>query len=277
MDPIAIRIGPLAVHWYGILVVTGALAGAYVSSSEAKRRGWDPDNIWNALFVTLVFGIIGARLYHVLTPSPSSGLSVSYFLQHPEHIIATWQGGLGIYGGFAGGVLGFFIYARLNHLDFWRWADVAILGLPLGQAIGRWGNFINQELYGKPTALPWGIYIDPAHRYAGYESYSRFHPTFLYESIWNIGVCVFLIFISRRWGEKLLKGEVLCVYLVLYPLGRILMELVRLDSLTAGGVPVATWVSIALLSGSAAVIVFRRFVIKEQPSPWDSELKPANV
>ena len=275
MDPIAIRIGPIAIHWYGILIVVGALAGAYLSSREAKRRGWDPEHIWNALFVTLVFGIIGARLYHVLTPSPSSGLSISYFLQHPEHIIATWQGGLGIYGGLAGGVLGFYVYARLNRLDFWRWGDVAIIGLPLGQAIGRWGNFVNQELYGRPADLPWAIYIDPAHRYAGYESYSHFHPTFLYESLWNLGVCVVLIYLARRWGEQLLKGEIVCVYLILYPVGRILMEFVRLDSLTAGGIAVATWVSIGLIVLSVAVILFRRLVMKEQPSPWTSELKPA--
>lgn len=274
MDPIALRIGPIAVHWYGILVVLGALAGAFLASTEAKGRGWDPDHIWNALFVTLIVGIIGARLYHVLTPSPSSGLDLGYFLRHPEYIIATWQGGLGIYGAIVGGVLGFYIYARFSHLDFWAWSDVAIMGLPLGQAIGRWGNFVNQELYGKPTDLPWGIYIDPAHRYSGYETYSHFHPTFLYESLWNLGVCIALVYIARRWGERLLRGEILSVYLVLYPVGRILMEFVRLDSLTTGGIPVATWVSIGLIVLSCGVILFRRLVIREQPSPWSSQAKP---
>ncbi len=262
MDPIALRIGPIAVHWYGILVVAGALAGAFLAATEAKRRGWNPDHIWNGLFLTLIFGIIGARLYHVLTPSPSSGLDFSYFLRHPEYIIATWQGGLGIYGGIAGGVLGFYIYARLNRLDFWAWADVAIMGVPLGQAIGRWGNFINQELYGRPTDLPWGIYIDPAHRYPGYEMYSRFHPTFLYESLWNLGVCIVLVYLARRWSERLLKGEILCAYLILYPVGRILMEFVRLDSLTAAGAPIATWVSAGLIVVSTAAIVLRRLVFR---------------
>lgn len=262
MDPIAVRIGPIAVHWYGILVVAGALAGAFLAAAEAKRRGWNPDHIWNGLFLTLIFGIIGARLYHVLTPSPSSGLDFGYFLRHPEYIIATWQGGLGIYGAIAGGVLGFYIYARLNRLDFWAWADVAIMGVPLGQAIGRWGNFVNQELYGRPTDLPWGIYIDPAHRYPGYEMYSRFHPTFLYESLWNLGVCIVLVYLARRWGERLLKGEILCAYLILYPVGRILMEFVRLDSLTAGGAPIATWVSAGLIVASSAAILLRRLVFR---------------
>ena len=273
MDPIALRLGPISVHWYGILIVLGALAGAYVASREAKRRGWDPDHIWNALFITLVLGIIGARLYHVLTPSPSSGLSIAYFLSHPEYIVATWQGGLGIYGGIAGGMLGFYLYTRFNHLDFWRWADVAIIGLPVGQAIGRWGNFVNQELYGRPADLPWGIYIDPAHRYPGYEAYSRFHPTFLYESLWSLGVFLVLIYMSRRWGERLLKGELVCVYLVLYPLGRILVEFYRLDSTAVSGIPVAQWLSAVVIVVSAAVIAYRRFIGHEQPSSWDSELK----
>ena len=273
MDPIALRLGPISVHWYGILIVAGALAGAYAAAREARRRGWDPDHIWNALFVTLIFGIVGARLYHVLTPSPSSGLSVEYFLKHPEYIFATWQGGLGIYGGLAGGVLGFYLYARFKHLDFWRWADVAIIGLPLGQAIGRWGNFVNQELYGRPTDLPWGIHIDPGHRYAGYEAYSRFHPTFLYESLWCLGIFLILRHLSRRWGERLLKGELLCVYLILYPLGRILVEFYRLDSTAVGGVPVAQWLSAVVMVGSAGVIAYRRLFLHEQPSSWDSELK----
>jgi phosphatidylglycerol---prolipoprotein diacylglyceryl transferase len=274
MNPIAIRIGPIAVHWYGILIVAGALAGAYVASREAKRRGWDPDHIWNSLFLTLVLGIVGARLYHVLTPSPSSGLTLSYFIQHPEYIIATWQGGLGIYGGIAGGILGFYLYMRWNRLDFLKWADLAIMGLPLGQAIGRWGNFVNQELYGRPTTLPWGIYIDPAHRYPGYESYNYFHPVFLYESIWNVGVCVVLVYVAHRWGERLLKGEILTVYLILYPLGRILMEFVRLDSTTVGSVPVAQIVSVVCIVIAAAVLVYRRKVVGEQPSGWASERKP---
>jgi phosphatidylglycerol---prolipoprotein diacylglyceryl transferase len=271
MNPVAIRIGPIAVHWYGILIVAGALVGAYVASREARRRGWDPDHIWNALFLTLVLGIIGARLYHVLTPSPSSGLTIEYFLRHPEYIIATWQGGLGIYGGIAGGILGFYLYTRWNRLDFLKWADLAIIGLPLGQAIGRWGNFVNQELYGRPTDLPWGIYIDPAHRYPGFEAYSYFHPTFLYESIWNLGVCLILIYVAHRWAERLLKGEILTVYLILYPLGRIIMEFVRLDSTSVGAIPVAQLVSLGCIVVAGMVMAYRRIVVHEQPSGWASE------
>ena len=271
MDPIAFRLGPIVVHWYGILIVAGALAGAWLSSWEAKKRGWNSEHIWNALFVTLVLGIIGARLYHVLTPSPSSGLTVSDFLRHPELIFATWKGGLGIYGGIAGGLLGFYLYCRFAHLDFWQWVDVATIGLPLGQAIGRWGNFINQELYGRPTDLPWGIYIAPPYRHAGYENYSHFHPTFLYESIWNLGVCLLLLYASRRWGRRLLRGEILSFYLILYPLGRILMEFVRLDSAEIGGVPIAQWVSALSIAVSAGVIAYRRVVIREQPTPWTAE------
>jgi phosphatidylglycerol:prolipoprotein diacylglycerol transferase len=271
MNPVAIRVGPIAVHWYGILIVAGALVGAYVASREARRRGWDPDHIWNALFLTLVLGIIGARLYHVLTPSPSSGLTIEYFLRHPEYIIATWQGGLGIYGGIAGGILGFYLYTRGNRLDFLKWADLAMIGLPLGQAIGRWGNFVNQELYGRPTDLPWGIYIDPAHRYPGFETFSYFHPTFLYESIWNLGVCLVLLYMAHRWGERLLKGEILTVYLILYPMGRIIMEFVRLDSTSVGTIPVAQIVSLGCVVVAGVVMAYRRIVVHEQPTGWLSE------
>lgn len=271
MNPIAIRVGPVAVHWYGILIVAGALAGAFVAAREAKRRGWDPDHIWNGLFLTLVLGIVGARLYHVLTPSPSSGLSIEYFLKHPEAMLATWQGGLGIYGGIAGGVLGFYIYTRSAHLDFLRWVDLAIIGLPLGQAIGRWGNFVNQELYGAPSNLPWAIYIDPAHRYAGFEAYERFHPTFLYECVWDLLVFGALLYLAHRYGERLLKGEILTIYLILYPLGRILMEFVRLDSASVGAVSIAQLVSAACMVVAALVLIYRRLVLRESPGSWDSE------
>lgn len=274
MNPIAVRFGPVAIHWYGVIIVAGALAGAFLSAREAKRRGWDPDHIWNGLFLTLVLGIVGARLYHIFTPSPSSGLTFEYFWKHPEAIIATWQGGLGIYGGIAGGILGFYIYARSARLDFVRWVDVAMIGLPLGQAIGRWGNFVNQELYGGPTDLPWAIYIDPLHRYAGYEAYERFHPTFLYESLWDLMICGVLLYLAHRFGERLLKGDLLTVYLILYPLGRVLMEFVRLDSLTVGAVPIAQIVSGVCLVLAAAVMVYRRFVAREQPGSWSSERKP---
>lgn len=271
MNPIAIKIGPFAIHWYGILIVAGALAGAFVAAREARRRGWDPEHIWNSLFLTLLLGIIGARLYHVLTPSPSSGLSISHFLEHPEAIFATWQGGLGIYGAIAGGVLGFYIYTRMARLDFLSWLDLAMIGLPLGQAIGRWGNFVNQELYGKPTDLPWAIYIDSQHRYLGFEEFEYFHPTFLYESLWNLMVFGLLLYLAHRFGERLLRGEITNIYLILYPVGRIWLEFLRLDSLTVGQVPVAQIISAIVVALAVFVLIARRKVLHEQPISWESQ------
>jgi len=165
MDPIAFHIGPLSVHWYGITIVVATLVGSYVANLEAKRRGQDPDHVWNALLLCLVLGIIGARLYHVFSSPRGGMLGWDYYRQNPVAILQIWHGGLGIYGAVVGGLLGIYIYARLNKLSFLQWADIGAMGLILAQVIGRWGNFINQELYGYPTNLPWGIAIAPPYSY----------------------------------------------------------------------------------------------------------------
>jgi phosphatidylglycerol:prolipoprotein diacylglycerol transferase len=154
IDHYGIQLGPLYIRFYGIILMTGALAGAWLASREAQRRGRDPQHIWDALMWVLIPGVIGARLYHVLTPSPSMGITPLWYLQNPLEILAIWKGGLGIYGALAGGSLGLWLYTQRNKLDFWAWLDIAAPGLALAQAIGRWGNFVNQELYGAPTSVP---------------------------------------------------------------------------------------------------------------------------
>lgn len=267
MNSIAVHIGPLAIHWYGLLIVGGALAGATVAARRAKAAGDDPDHVWNVLLWCLVLGIVGARLYHVVSSPQGTDVGLRYYLQNPLEVLAVWKGGLGIYGAVAGGLLGLYLYTRLNGLSFWRWADFAVPGLALGQAIGRWGNYVNQELYGYPTDLPWGIYIDPAHRLPGFEAYERFHPTFLYESLLNLLVFAAPLWAGRRFAGRLLEGDLLLLYGVLYPVGRILVETQRPDAWLVAGVPAAQWVAVGAIALSLGLVWYRRQRIQPVPAP----------
>jgi phosphatidylglycerol---prolipoprotein diacylglyceryl transferase len=223
---------------------------------DAPWRPWDPDHVWNGIIICLLLGLIGARLYHVLTPSPSMAAvgihsPLDYF-RNPAMLINLRLGGLGIYGGIAGGLLGLIWYTRRHRLPTRAWADVAVIGLALGQAVGRWGNFFNQELYGRPTDLPWAVAIEPLYRLPDYQQFSHFHPAFLYESLWNFLTFVLLLALFRRYRQRLLPGDLLASYLILYAVGRTLLETVRLDSRTLSiaaidlGLPVATVVSLLL-------------------------------
>ena len=279
MDPVALQIGPLQVHWYGILVVGGAVLGAFVAGRLAKRDGQNPEHIWNMLTVILLLGIIGARLYHVFSRPAGGFIGWDYYREHPIEIIAFWHGGfrgLGIYGGVAGGLLGLFLYTYFAKLRFLQWADYAAPGLLLAQAIGRWGNYINQELYGPPTTQPWGIAIDCQHRYGDFlcppdgvvAADARFHPTFLYESLWNFTGFVLLYWIATRFHDRLRDGDVLFMYLIIYPLGRFWIELMfRPDAWTLGNLPTASVFSlVAIVIGIAGLVINHRFRAKPAPA-----------
>ncbi len=262
MDPIAFQIGPLTVRWYGLLIVFGAVVAAFIASREAKRRGEDPDHVWSAFIWLLIGGIIGARLQYVISSSIEHPAYIQEYLNNPIKIIATWEGGVGIFGAILGGGLAFYLYTRRSHLNFLHWADIIIVGLPFAQAIGRWGNFFNQELYGGPTNLPWGIAIDCNHRVAPYfcppqgdfTEATRFHPTFLYESLWNLFVGFTLVFLARRYGDRWPDGSLFNLYLVFYPIGRFLVEFIRLGTPFAFGLTIGQMTS--LIAGLAAFIVF---------------------
>ena len=236
--------------------------------TDTPWRIWNPEHVWNGIIWALVLGVIGARLYHVFTPSPSMaalGIESPFdYFRHPYQLVNIRSGGLGIYGGLAGGALGLFIYTRRARIPMLPWADLAVVGLALGQAIGRWGNFFNQELYGSPTSLPWAIRIEPRFRLADYVNFDRFHPAFLYESIWSFLTFLLLYYLTKRYADKLLPGEVMALYLILHAIGRSLLELVRLDSRTmnlAGldvNLAIATVVSIAVAVIAAALVLFRR-------------------
>jgi phosphatidylglycerol:prolipoprotein diacylglycerol transferase len=242
--------------------------------TDAPWRTWNPDFAWAGVAWALVFAVIGARLYHVLTPSPSMAAvgiesALDYF-RNPMQLINIRSGGLGIYGGIIGGALGMYLYVRRHRVSAIAWADLAVVGLALGQFIGRWGNFFNQELYGQPTDLPWAVYIDPIYRLDAYINFETFHPAFLYESLWSLLTFLVLLTLARRKRKSLQVGDLTALYLVFYAVGRILLEIVRLDSRTVSlagidlGIPVATLVSIIIAIPMAALLLWRHVFHKEQ-------------
>jgi phosphatidylglycerol:prolipoprotein diacylglycerol transferase len=268
MPPSGFFIGPLYIRFYVILIMLGAVAAAFMAEHEARRRKLNTEFVWDALILVLIGGIIGARLWHIFTPPPSmlvldptTGQYVNpYFINGiPQilEIISIWKGGLGIPGAIIGGALALYLYCRRRKMSFLMWADIAVPGVALAQAIGRWGNFFNQELYGKPSTLPWAIYIDPVNRVPGYTQYSTFQPLFLYESLWNLLNMGLLLFLERRYPEKLKYGDLLLIYLIGYPFGRFWLEFLKLDSPRVGTININQTVMVVVLVISAALLIWR--------------------
>jgi len=250
-NPVLVRIGPIVIYWYGVLIVSGAMLAAHMASKLSSRNGHDPEIAWNLLLVCLLTGVIGARLYHILS-------SWEYYRLHPGQMFGLQMSGFGIFGAFLGGLFGVWVYTRHQKLRFLEWADYTAPGLLLAQAIGRWGNFFNQELYGYPTDLPWGIYIAPEHRLPGLETFERFHPTFLYESVLNFAGFLILYHLARNWRKSRLYGDLLFLYGIVYSVIRFFIEFQRPDAWKLGGVPVAQWVSVGLLVLFASLMLIRR-------------------
>ena len=254
------QIGPLTIRYYALIMLGGIIAASILSYFIAKRQGKNTDVILDSLTWVVVGGVIGARIWHILTPTASNvaqGITTMYYLTHPLDAIAIWKGGLGIPGAVAGGALAFYLYARKRKLHFGEWADVFAPGLALGQAIGRWGNFINQEVYGSPSTLPWAITIDPANRLPEYQDIATYHPLFLYESIFNLLNMGFLLWLSRKYTDKLKGGDVFLTYLVSYPIFRFFMEFLRLDSSMVGGINANQTMMLVIAVASAGFLVWR--------------------
>lgn len=248
------------VAYYGIVIMFGAVAGAWLAAREAKRRGHDPEIVWDLLVYLIIGGVIGARLWHVFTPPPSSieqGITTVYYLTHPLDLINLRKGGLGIPGAVIGGAIALYFYSRKHKLNFAEWADIAAPSLALGQAIGRFGNYFNQELYGAPTNLPWKIFIEPRYRVSGFENYEYFHPLFLYESLLSFANVFFLMWLTRRLEGRLKPGDVLLTYLITYPVIRFSLDFLRLDASELGGIN-ANQTFMAIVAVAAAVALFLR-------------------
>jgi phosphatidylglycerol---prolipoprotein diacylglyceryl transferase len=228
--------GFLTIRWYAVCILGGAMFAAWVGARRVAARGYDPEHAWNLLALGLITAIAVARAWYVFFEWPSfRGRSLLY-------IVNPATGGIAIHGAIVGAIVAVLIYTRWNRLNFVEWLDLGAPCMAIGQAIGRWGNFFNQEAYGRPTDLPWGLRIDPDRRIAPYndlQTYgeqTRFHPTFLYESLWNTGVVIALLLIERRFRRRLLVGDIFLLYGILYSCGRFWIEGLRTDSLCTSGV-----------------------------------------
>lgn len=259
LDPIALQLGPLSIHWYGIILGTAALVGLLMALREAKRVGMDPETIMDVVMYAVPAAIIGARIYYVVFRWDE------YYSSHPGEIIAVWQGGIAIHGALIASVLTAYIYSRVKKVSFWRIADIVAPSLLMGQAIGRWGNFMNQEAHGGPVSLEFlqslhlpqfiidQMYIlDPLTN-----TYSYYHPTFLYESVWNL-IGVILLLVIRR-VVALRRGDLFLSYVIWYSIGRFFIEGLRTDSLMlTETLRIAQVISLALLAFALVMMIVLR-------------------
>jgi len=229
--PIFVQVGPLAIRWYGVLMAAAMAVGLWLAYRDARRRGVDPEELLKASELALLGGLVGARLYYV-------AFNWDYYSRALPKIIAVWEGGLAIHGGLLGGLLLGGGYAWWKRLPLPRYLDIVAPSLALGQGIGRWGNFFNEEAFGTPTSLPWKLYISPPHRPLLYAQEEFFHPTFLYEALWDFLVFALLLWVLR---DRVARAPtcLFWIYLGLYSVGRLIVEGFRTDSLMLGSIRVA--------------------------------------
>ena len=220
LPAVALQLGSVTIYWYGVTMVLAIAVGVMVARNLAQRTGLaQPQAVYDLAFVVALSALAGARLYAVLLFWPD-------YAADPWEIFKVWHGGLAIHGALAAGALTLLVYCRRKRYSFWAWADILAVALPAGQAIGRWGNYFNQELFGPPTSLPWGIFIDPAYRPAGFEQAVVFHPVFLYESLLNLALFLLL---WRLFRHRRQVGVMVAAYVAGYGIIRLLMEQLRLD------------------------------------------------
>ncbi|MES2210325.1 MAG: prolipoprotein diacylglyceryl transferase [Chloroflexota bacterium] len=256
VDPIAFHLGPLPVYWYGIAYAAGLFASYLVLVRQARRFGQDPELVGNGLIVIAIAALIGGRAYHVID-------QWALYRDDLLKIVLPPYSGLGVYGGLITGVIAFIALVRYHRIPAWVWADIVAPALFTMQAVGRWGNFFNQELYGPPTNLPWGIVIDCAHRVAAYpcatypEATTAFQPLFLYESVSGLLGAAVLIWLSRRRPYRLRAGDQILIFFIWYAVVRFLLENLRTGNWFVGGIATAQLMSILFGLGALLVLVYR--------------------
>jgi phosphatidylglycerol:prolipoprotein diacylglycerol transferase len=267
--PLVVQLGPFSLRWYGLLIATAVLMGLSLAMRLGRRRGIDPGLIADLLPLLVLGAVVGARLYYVL-------LEWRQYQGRWGEMFAVWNGGIAIHGALIGGTLTLVLFCRWRRQAFWPLLDVLVPAVALGQAIGRWGNFFNSEAFGLPTDLPWKLTIPLEHRPAEFLQQSTFHPTFLYESLWNVGVCALLLLLfhqASRGRLQLPAGSLSCVYLMAYSTGRLWIEGLRLDPLCllatppfcSGGLRMAQLMSLLLIGLGALGLWW--LLVRQRPLP----------
>jgi len=267
--PLVFQLGPFSLRWYGLLIATAVLVGLSLAMKLGRRRGIDPGLIADLLPLLVLGAVIGARLYYVL-------LEWRQYQGRWGEMLAVWNGGIAIHGALIGGTLTLVLFCRWRRQPFWPLLDVLVPAVALGQAIGRWGNFFNSEAFGLPTDLPWKLTIPLEQRPAEFLQQSTFHPTFLYESLWNLGVCGLLLLLFHRASRGRLQlpaGSLSCVYLMAYSTGRVWIEGLRLDPLCllaappfcTGGLRMAQLMSLVLIGLGALGLWW--LLVRQRPLP----------
>ncbi|MCD5407366.1 MAG: prolipoprotein diacylglyceryl transferase [Desulfotomaculum sp.] len=248
IDPVAFSIGAVSIHWYGLIMASAFAIGIYLAYRRAAQVGIDPHHIINMVIWIIPAAIIGARTYYVI-------FEWHRYAADPWLVLAVWHGGLAIHGGLIAGVLAGYCYLRLNNLPLWQLADICAPSVVLGEAIGRWGNFINQEAHGGPVSEQFIAMFPTFIANQMYINGVYYHPAFLYQSFWNLAIFIFLYL---YWNKKKFQGEIALLYLGLYSVGRFFIEGIRTDSLMLGPLPMAQVVSLTLIIISITAIIYRR-------------------
>ena len=297
MNPVLVQIGPFTLTWYGIFIVGGAVLATWIASRYAEMDGESADHVWNLLAWALIFGIIGARLYHVFS-NPVNGLGWPYYREHPLEIINFWNGGfrgLGIYGGLVGGVFAFWLYCRWNKLNTLRYLDYFAPNVLIAQAFGRMGNFVNQELYGPPTQLPWAFHINPnfpcqlpnnfpsdiqacgsgylqplTQQTLDWFATNGFHPTFFYEALWSLSMFLLLTLLIRYRGNRMRRGDAVWLYFVTYSVGRLWVEALRPDAWMMGTLATAQWIALVIIVAGLLILFLRHRNWSWRTNPADT-------
>jgi len=248
-NPVAISFGGIDIRWYALFMLAGVVSGVWLSRFLGRRIGLDPDWVIDVAPWVVLSSILGARVYYVLLRS-------DYFTTRPWEAINIRLGGLSFHGALIAGTAGFAVLCWRARQPFWRWTDVAIPGVALAQAVGRWGNWSNQEAFGTPTTALWGLWIDPSRRPPQFAEFDRFHPTFFYESLFNLANAAILSWLALQIsGSRWLRhGDVLALYLIDYGVARFLIERIRTDSLYLGPLPAAYWLSWGLVGAGVALL-----------------------